>query len=295
MELNNSNRKVEITKEIAQLIVPLRPEEFQQLELNILSEGCRDPLIVWEGPNRKLILLDGHNRLRICQEHNQDYQIKILTFEDYTEAKFWMINNQLGRRNLNPDQMSYYRGLKYNNIKNSRGGIEKVRSKGQTTAPTSIRLANEFNISQSTIKRDSRFAIGLNIIGQSNPSLKKNILTGKSKVNKNDIQLLADAENPSSVVIKNEADLYNKAKLIRENTQSQLEQERSSIREEKVKKAQEILAAKDPMFLGKEERISQLKGRIISVINRSIREKDSGKLNELTELINRLAKAIAMD
>jgi len=97
------------------------------------------------------------------------------------------------------------------------------------------------------------------------------------------------------VVIKNEADLYNKAKLIRENTQSQLEQERSSIREEKVKKAQEILAAKDPMFLGKEERISQLKGQIISVINRSIREKDSGKLNELTELINRLAKAIAMD
>ena len=67
MELNNTNRKVEITKEIAELIVPLSPEEFQQLELNILSEGCRDPLIVWEEFNKKLVLLDGHNRLKICQ------------------------------------------------------------------------------------------------------------------------------------------------------------------------------------------------------------------------------------
>ena len=78
----------------------------------------------------------------------------------------------------------------------------------------------------------------------------------------------ADSENPSSLVIKNEADLYNKAKLIRENTLAQLEKESNSVREEKVKKAQEILDAKDAMFPGTEDRINRLKGQIISVINK---------------------------
>lgn len=293
MELSNTKSKVEIAREIENLIVPLSPEEFQQLELNILSEGCRDPLIVWEGTNKKLILLDGHNRFKICQKHDIDYQIKILSFQDYTEAKFWMINNQLGRRNLNRDQMSYYRGLKYNNFKKPKGGFEKVRSKGQTQPSTSIRLAKEFNISQSTIKRDAKFATGLSIVGQSNPSLMKRILAGKSKVKKIDLQVLADAENPSSLVIKNEADLYNKAKWIRENTLAQLEKEHNNNREKKVKKAQEILKARDPMFLKAEDRIVRLKGQILSVVNSAIKEKDPTRLKELSGLIKKLAQVIA--
>jgi len=62
-----------------------------------------------------------------------------------------------------------------------------------------------------------------------------------------------------------------------------------------VKKAQEILDAKDAMFPGTEARINRLKGQIISVINRAIREKDSTKLNKLSDLINKLAVTIAAD
>lgn len=51
--------------ELSALIPPLHPKEFEQLRENILRDGCREPLSVWKN-NGKLILLDGHNRLRIC-------------------------------------------------------------------------------------------------------------------------------------------------------------------------------------------------------------------------------------
>ena len=41
------------------LVPPLTAQEREQLEANLLREGCRDALVVWAGHG---ILLDGHNR-----------------------------------------------------------------------------------------------------------------------------------------------------------------------------------------------------------------------------------------
>lgn len=81
------------------LIPPLTAEEFTELERSILAEGCRDKLVVWNG-----ILLDGHNRLRICQKHNIPFEIKEIELEDEAAAKIWILRNQLGRRNITREQ-----------------------------------------------------------------------------------------------------------------------------------------------------------------------------------------------
>ena len=54
----------EIAPEFESLIPPLQAEERAQLEANILAEGCRDPLVLWDD-----VLLDGHNRYAICRKH----------------------------------------------------------------------------------------------------------------------------------------------------------------------------------------------------------------------------------
>ncbi len=87
--------KIQIDSEFKSLIPPLSPEEFKQLEENILKDGCRDPLVVWNG-----ILVDGHNRFTICNRSNVKYQIIEKLFTSREEAKVWMIDNQKGRRNL---------------------------------------------------------------------------------------------------------------------------------------------------------------------------------------------------
>ena len=84
-----------IDEEFKKLIPPLSVDEFQQLERNIIADGCRDPLVIWEG-----VLIDGHNRFDICSKHGIDFRTVNKSFTDRDEATLWIINNQFGRRNI---------------------------------------------------------------------------------------------------------------------------------------------------------------------------------------------------
>ncbi|MBR1436893.1 MAG: hypothetical protein IJ587_00010 [Synergistaceae bacterium] len=88
-----------IDKEFAELIPPLTVEEYKGLEESILSEGCRDALVVWNDT-----LIDGHNRYKICQAHGVPFQTVQKNFADRDEALLWIMRNQLSRRNLNDFQ-----------------------------------------------------------------------------------------------------------------------------------------------------------------------------------------------
>lgn len=48
--------------------------------------------------------LNGHNRYRICTEHNIPYTTVSKDFDDRNATMLWMMNNQLSRRNLNDFQ-----------------------------------------------------------------------------------------------------------------------------------------------------------------------------------------------
>jgi len=78
------------------LIPPLSDEERNQLEQNILfKRKCRDAIILWGD-----IIIDGHNRYEICVEHGIQFEIIQMDFPSRSEAKIWILDNQLGRRNL---------------------------------------------------------------------------------------------------------------------------------------------------------------------------------------------------
>lgn len=86
-----------IDPEFAALIPRLAPEEREQLERNILADGCRDPLTVWDG-----VIVDGHNRHEICTRHGIQFNVEEKQFESRAHARIWMRENQQGRRNLTP-------------------------------------------------------------------------------------------------------------------------------------------------------------------------------------------------
>lgn len=277
--------------ELREFIIPLAKEEKKQLEANILTNGCRDPLTVWEEKN-ELILIDGYHRYDICTRHGLNFKINKLIFSDIDEVKLWMINNQLGRRNLTQDQMSYYRGLKYLNNKKTKGGYEYVESKGQNGPSTSEVLSKEFKVSESTVKRDARYAMGMEVVGQSNPALKTKILAGEVKVKKSDIQLLSSYADDKRITIKNEADIYNKAQVIRKRALDEVEGRLDKLHDERVSKAKDTLQEKEPLFLDKDDRLIKLKGRIMSAINVAIKEKDVDAIEQLKELIGLLEQEL---
>lgn len=87
--------EIRINPKFRDLIPPLAPDEYDQLEKNLLTDGIRDPLVVWGD-----VLVDGHNRFEIARKHGLNYQTKAIDFTDENEAVRWIILNQFGRRNL---------------------------------------------------------------------------------------------------------------------------------------------------------------------------------------------------
>jgi ParB family chromosome partitioning protein len=87
--------QIKIDPQFKALIPPLAPEELAQLEANILRDGCRDPLVTWQGT-----LIDGHNRHEICTRHCLPFVSFEMAFPDRDAAEIWIIDNQTGRRNL---------------------------------------------------------------------------------------------------------------------------------------------------------------------------------------------------
>lgn len=103
-------QQLRIDSEFESKIPPLRDEEFKQLEENILADGVViNPLIVWDG-----VIVDGHNRYRILQKHPEiQYSTYEKMFPDRYAAIAWICKNQLGRRNLTPQQYKYLVGQQY--------------------------------------------------------------------------------------------------------------------------------------------------------------------------------------
>ncbi len=100
--------EIKIDPEFRDIIPALTNAEFEQLEKNLVNEGCRERIITWND-----YIIDGHNRYNICSEQNIDFEIREMNdFEDRHAVIDWMIHNQIGKRNLTAGTISYLRGLK---------------------------------------------------------------------------------------------------------------------------------------------------------------------------------------
>ncbi|MEG4294684.1 hypothetical protein Q5692_38650 [Microcoleus sp. C2C3] len=187
-----------IDPEFKALIPPLSPSEFASLEASILEEGCRDALVVW---TEEKILIDGYNRYAICVAHGIPYQIVEMSFNSRNAVKVWMLLNQLGRRNLTPESVSYLRGTWYELTKHSRGGDRK--SSGHFDhLKTEEKLGTQFNASPKTIRRDAQFAKAVDTLSSiGGEDMKWRILSRSAGMTKKQVIALAiDARsNPAKV------------------------------------------------------------------------------------------------
>ena len=93
---SSTERSPTVLPEMAELLPPLTGEQLAALEADILKNGCYSPVIV----NEDMVVIDGHNRQRLCEQHGLPYQMAVFSFENMLEAKQWALDTQKGRRNL---------------------------------------------------------------------------------------------------------------------------------------------------------------------------------------------------
>ena len=159
----NATTKIKILPELKNLIPPLTPEEYAQLEANCIQYGIQDKLKIARYPDSETgeeleVLADGHNRYKIAQSNGLAFEVEYLEFSDFEEVADWMDKNQLGRRNLSPEQMSLLRGRRYNRMKRQGERMDLTSDHFDQKLDTSQVLANQHGVSAPTIRRDGQFA-----------------------------------------------------------------------------------------------------------------------------------------
>jgi hypothetical protein len=183
---------ISIDAEFQNLIRPLSDQERAELRDSLSRCGLLSPLIIWNNEGKN-ILVDGHNRLSLWKEFNgfnDEYELKTqeLRFGNRDKVKEWIIKNQLGRRNLSPDDYKLLVGMLYNQRKKGAhdGGKGKPRTGDQNDPhfkndKTAEIVAAETGVSPATVKRAGKLAAKVEEIQQAEPELPRQEVITKAK------------------------------------------------------------------------------------------------------------------
>ena len=198
-------KDLKIDPELRDLLPPLTDEEFKQLERNILDNGFdrNFPIMEWHG-----YIADGHNRYSICKKHNIEPVIGTLAYENKDDVKKWMLDIQLGRRNLSPIQRiaiaekyrPFYEKEAKENQSNSGGDKKSTEYKKSVTAnlpqpikdnkkrnpTTDKKLADIADVSEKT------YRMGAKILNSDNEDLKHRVQSGETSISAGYKELIQD-------------------------------------------------------------------------------------------------------
>lgn len=189
-------RELKIDPELKDLLPPLTDEEFKQLEKNILDNGYDKnfPIMEWHG-----YIADGHNRYSICKKHNIDPVIGTLAYDTKEEVMRWMLDIQLGRRNLSPIQRiavtEKYRPIYEKQAQENQskaGGDKKSENYKKSVVTNSSQVISDNKERNPTVRKilsdaagvsEDTYSKGKKILDSDNDTLKQEVLSGEKSIN----------------------------------------------------------------------------------------------------------------
>ncbi len=185
-------KKLNIDPELRDLLPPLTSDEYKQLEKNIVENGYdrNFPIMEWHG-----FIVDGHNRYSICEKHKIDFISGTLAYETKEEVMEWMLDIQLGRRNLSPIQRiavtEKYRPIYEKKAKENQSKAVSESNKNRSNpvlvnlpdmdselepVNTSEKLASIAGVSEKT------YRMGARVLNSDNEDVKKRVLSGETSI-----------------------------------------------------------------------------------------------------------------
>lgn len=176
-----------LDEEFRSFLRPLSKDEYDNLEKQLLTEGCFCPLIVWKETGK---LIDGFHRLKICTEHNIQYRIKEISFNDKEEVWDWIAEHQSGRRNNTAQWQKYLIGREYRSKVGKPGGFDPDR---ENVAEV---VADRHGISERSVVGAGDYANAVDKLSESAPDVRASILSANVPVR----DVVELAKLPASVI-----------------------------------------------------------------------------------------------
>ena len=107
----------------------------------------------------------------------------------------------MDRRNLNPNQIAYLRGKRFESEKKIIGGDKKsaeykksIAQNGPLNGDTAQRIADEYGIGRNTVKRAEKFAKVVDLLPE---EARKNILGGNESIKQKESEAILKFDKPT--------------------------------------------------------------------------------------------------
>ena len=144
---------ITVNEELLAYIDPLTPEEHAALEHSLLTEGCRDALVLWGE-----VLVDGHNRYGICQKHGIAFNtLQNSSFKSMDDVHLWMIDQHLGRRSVSDFQRGVL-ALRKKDILNTRRSVPRDEAVMSTEDAPAVPQVSESLTSREALAKSARIS-----------------------------------------------------------------------------------------------------------------------------------------
>ena len=280
-------KELKIDSELRDLLPPLTDEEYKQLEKNIVENGFDKnfPIMEWNG-----YVVDGHNRYKICKEHNiTDYVVGTLAYETKEEVMEWMLDIQLGRRNLSPIQRiaitEKYRPIYEKQARESQGtrndlkdnipqniGESEKRRQAKDREVNS-KLAKVANVNPETYRQAKR------ILDSNNEDLKQRVQSGETSISAGYKELIGKTSNKKENI--------NNESITTPLPTTQKETPKSKISEEVKQICEDLKTERSKEYL---DSIWDYKIDIIECMNAGFDRFYDGFVSTLEDMENRVTK-----
>ena len=179
--------ELKIDPDLKAFIPPLSDEENNNLEKDILENGCLDPLVIWDGT-----IVDGHHRYAICRKHNIPFETREMSFTSVAETKLWMCRQQKTRRNLST-VAKVVMELQCKELLLEIGKQKQGNRKDQTESHNTRKIiAQRTGTSENTVQRIEK------IWEVADEATKGDLLLGKITVNKAFCKLIPEKKTSKS-------------------------------------------------------------------------------------------------
>lgn len=176
-----------------------KQDEMELLEKSLKEKGyIGSPILVWRG-----YIADGHNRYRICEKYNIQFETEELSLGDNAEeidVMDWMLTHQLSSKNLSPGEKlammdEFKEEVRIENEKKKLEADEKFYgnrftdnkvdcppiggdSKNQRSTYTDNQVAKRAGVGVGTVARYNK------VMNSNDEELKTKVKTGQVTVNK---------------------------------------------------------------------------------------------------------------
>jgi hypothetical protein len=205
--------KLKIDNDFKWLISPLSEEELCLLEQDLIRDGCREPLSVWNST-----ILDGHNRYEICTRLKIPFSFQRINLKNREEAIVWICVNQLARQDIAEEMRKYLIGKRYETEKllgaHNVASVNQYAKKelgtkrfpddpfGLTASWTRERLAEKYNVSQATMLNYGHYSRALDSLLAVVPELPPKILSGAVRISQSNIAHLSKLTGSEVIHLK---------------------------------------------------------------------------------------------